>query len=123
MLKKKEKIVYIIHSVDTEGPLYEPLEATFDRLYDLFGIKFEPTRENLKKLQNKEIDFGVNTNIIAEVFNTHSLQYNDTWDKIDNMLINVMGSQFRNEVLDSFGSGWIYNWHCVDHVGYMYNPR
>jgi hypothetical protein len=24
---------------------------------------------------------------------------------------------------DSFGDGWVYNWHCVDHVGYEYNPR
>lgn len=123
MHKKEEKIVYIIHCIDTEGPLYESLEATFERLYDLFSIKLDPTRKNLKKLQDKQIDFGEKTNIIAEVFSPHYLNYNDTWEKIDNMLIHIMGNHFRNEVLDSFGNGWIYNWHCVDHVGYMYNPR
>jgi hypothetical protein len=26
-------------------------------------------------------------------------------------------------VLDSTGSGWVYNWFCVDHVDYDVNPR
>ena len=26
-------------------------------------------------------------------------------------------------MVDSFGGGWIYNWFCVDHVGYEINPR
>ena len=28
----KEKIVYIVHCIDTEGPLDESLSATFERL-------------------------------------------------------------------------------------------
>ena len=33
------KIVNIIHAVDTEGPLYEPLEATFERLSHIYQVK------------------------------------------------------------------------------------
>jgi len=53
MITNEEKTVYIIHTIDTEGPLYEPIEATFERLYDLFGIKLVATRENLIKLPNR----------------------------------------------------------------------
>ena len=41
---QKDKIVYIVHSIDTEGPLYESLEAKFERIKDLFGI------DNIEKL-------------------------------------------------------------------------
>ena len=33
--------VYVVHSVDTEGPLYEPLEVTFQRLNEIFGFSFQ----------------------------------------------------------------------------------
>jgi len=29
-----KKLVLVVHSVDTEGPLYESLEASFERLND-----------------------------------------------------------------------------------------
>lgn len=123
MQEKKEKTAYIVHCVDTEGPLDESLEATFERLYDIFNIKMEASEENLRKIQNKEINFGDKTDLIAEAFNPHLLTYNNTWNKIDKMLFKILSSEFRNKVLDSFGNGWVYNWHCVEHVGYLYNPR
>jgi len=118
-----DRILYVVHCVDTEGPLYEPIEATFGRLYDIFGIRMDATKENLKKIQNREIDFGDRNEVIAETFSPHLISYNDTWEKIDNMLESILSNRFRNAFLDSFGNGWIYNWFCVDHVGYDYNPR
>ena len=50
--------VYIVHCIDTEGPLYETLDATFHRVKDIFGIDMEPSLENLEKLQREEIDLG-----------------------------------------------------------------
>ena len=47
------KQLFIVYCIDTEGPLTEPLEATFERLYEIFGIRLEPTKENLIKIQNK----------------------------------------------------------------------
>ena len=43
--------VHIVHAIDTEGPLYESIEAKFERLSDLFDVGgIEPTLSNLKRL-------------------------------------------------------------------------
>ncbi len=117
-----DKTVYIVHCIDTEGPLYEPIVTTFERLYDIFGIRLEPSEESLRKIQNKEFDFK-NKDLIAEVFCPHLINYNDTWDKIENMHSKILSDEYRNSHKDSFGNGWIYNWFCVDHVDYETNPR
>ena len=52
------KIVNIVHAIDTEGPLYEPLTATFLRLKEIYNITHIPcSRKNLEKLRKKEILF------------------------------------------------------------------
>ena len=48
------KNLYIVHCVDTEGPLHEPLSATFERLYELYSIRLDPTKENLLKIQKQQ---------------------------------------------------------------------
>lgn len=120
----ENNVVYIVHSIDTEGPLYESLEATFGRLKELYGItNISPTRDNLTKLQKGKIDLGGKETKVAETLQGHLLNYHDTWDKIDVMRDRIMADEFRNILPDSFGGGWIYNWHCIDHVGYENNPR
>ena len=52
----KKKNLYIVHCIDTEGPLDEDLYATFERLEHIFHLKFKPSFETLKKLQNAEIN-------------------------------------------------------------------
>ena len=47
-----EKILHVVHCVDTEGPLNETLEATFERLKHIYHIDLEPSEGTLKKLQN-----------------------------------------------------------------------
>lgn len=118
-----ERIVYIVHCIDAEGPLSESLEATFQRLREIFNIEMKPTRENLVRLQHKEIDLKGLEGDIAKVVEPALLNYNDTWEKINDMLYTIMSKEYREKLLDSFGGGWIYNWHCVDHIGYEYNPR
>ena len=39
------------------------------------------------------------------------------------MLDRIMDNRFRQKMPDSQGNGWVYNWHCLDLVGYDYNPR
>ncbi|OVE80400.1 hypothetical protein BVY02_00220 [bacterium J17] len=122
MLNKKT--VIIVHAIDTEGPLYESLAASFERLEELFGITHvKATRENLARLQKKEIDLGGQEEAVAEMLSSHRVNYKDTWDKVDEMLDRVMAAEFRNKLPDSHGNGWIYNWHCLDHVGFKTNPR
>ena len=122
-LMNKNSMVYVVHCVDAEGPLYESLEATFERVYQIFGIKLSPSRETLIKLQHRKFDLSGQEEAVARVVAPHLLAYNDTWDKIDAMLERIGDASFRNQHPDSEGGGWIYNWHCVDHVGYSVNPR
>ena len=48
-----KKQVLIVYGIDTEGPLYESLQAKFEMLKELYGIDHvAPTKSNLCKLQN-----------------------------------------------------------------------
>jgi hypothetical protein len=118
-----EGIVYVVNVVNTKGPLYESMEATFTRLKEIFAIDMKPSYENLDKLRKKKFNLSGKEKAVAKVLDSSLLSYNDTWDKIDNMLANIMSAEFRNKMGDSFGGGWIYNWFCTDFVGYEINPR
>jgi len=115
--------VFVVHCIDTEGPLHEPLSDTFKRLNSIFNIVIEPTLDNLKKLQNNEIDLGGLESSVQKVVNPKLLDYLDTWDKIDEMLDEILSENFRGKFPDSNNNGWIFNWHCLDHVYYNINPR
>ena len=39
------------------------------------------------------------------------------------MVSRIFSSEFRERHKDSFGKTWVFNWHCLDHVGYKTNPR
>lgn len=120
-----DPIVLVVHAVDTEGPLYESLDATFGRLRDLYGIEgLPPTRETIERLKRREIPLPDDLKeTVARALNGHLLNYMDSWPKLDAMLERVRSAEFRTRVPDSFGDGWVYNWHCVDHVDYKINPR
>ena len=57
------------------------------------------------------------------MLSSHLTNYNDNWKKIDQMIKNIFSKEFRNNDKDSFGGKWVFNWHCLDHVGFKYNPR
>ena len=78
-----EKTVHIVHCIDTEGPLYESVEATFERLRNIFNLDLEPSVELLRRLQKGEVDLGGMENAVRKVVDPHLLAYNDTWDKVE----------------------------------------
>lgn len=117
------KTVNIVHCIDTEGPLHESLEATFERIKSIFNLDLEPSVALLRRLQAGEVNLGGMEDAVRKVVNPHLLAYNDTWDKVDAMLVDIMAESYRNRLVDSEGKGWVYNWFCVDHVGYETNPR
>ena len=51
----KKKIVYFVHCIDTEGPLYESLAAKFQRVKDIFNINIKASKKNLRKLKLAKI--------------------------------------------------------------------
>jgi hypothetical protein len=115
--------VYVVHCIDTEGPLHESLDATFERLRDIFQLDLQPSAGLLRSLQAGKVHLGGIEAAVQKVLDPHLLAYNDTWDKVDAMLAELMSESFRGQVRDSFGGGWVYNWFCVDHVDYDENPR
>jgi len=116
--------LFIVHCIDTEGPMYEPLNDTFKRLNAVFNINIYPSKKNLHRLQNMEINLnGIEKDVMNFVL-PQRINMNETWDQIDDMLENIMSDGYRNKFKDSNGKGWVYSWFCLDHVGFMgNNPR
>ena len=123
-MTNKPGTVYIVHAVDTEGPLYEDLGATFDRIRDRFGVEIEPSLANLEKIRNKQIDLGGAEDAIAHQCHPDQLKrYLGTWDQIDQMHETTMSKTWREGLADSVGEPYVVSWFCMDHVHYNNNPR
>lgn len=116
--------VYVVHCIDTEGPLYEEPTVPFEQIRNIFGISIEPTRENLIKLQKGELDLGGKEQAVRNLVDIHKITTRGTWEEIQEMLDEITSDEFRDKLPDSHGNGWIYNWFCMDHVGFHgKNPR
>ena len=94
---KKKKIVYVVHCVDAEGPLYESLQAKFGRIKDIFNLNIKPSVKNLKKLREKKIYLNGQEENVATLLSSHLTNYNDTWDKIEKMNKKIFSSNFRKK--------------------------
>ena len=81
-----KKPVYIVHCIDTEGPLYESVDVTFERLRSIFHLDLEPSVDLLRRLQAGTVNLGGLEAAVQKVVDPHLLAYNDTWDKVDGML-------------------------------------
>ena len=118
------KKVYVVHCIDTEGPLYESLEASFARLREIFGIELEASRENLRKIQHCELDLNGKEELVADAFADKRISTLGDWTEVDKVLDVLMNDKFRKRIPDTNGNGWIFNWFCLDHVGFSgKNPR
>lgn len=116
--------VYVVHCIDTEGPLYEAPTVPFEQLKKIYGIEIEPTRENLLKLQKGEIDVGGLEDAIKNLLDIHKISTKGNWEEIDQTLKKITSDEYRKILPDSHGNGWIYSWFCMDHVGFWGdNPR
>lgn len=117
-------IVYLVHTIDTEGPLYESIDIKFERLNELFGIdNIVPSYSNLEKLARGEINLGNKTALIQEVLRSHKASTLGSWEEIHEMLNRVCSEKFRKLLPDMDNNGWVFNWYCMDHIGYNVNPR
>ncbi|MDT8446889.1 MAG: hypothetical protein RRB13_08330 [bacterium] len=116
------KVLICLH-VDTEGPLYESKVELFKRINEIFGLELAATDENLARLQAKTLDLGGIEAEVAQAVDPHSIGFKTDWGAIRQMLEKIMAPPFRNQMLDSAGKGWVFNWHVMDHAGYQNNPR
>lgn len=74
-------------------------------------------------LQNKKIDLAGKEDAVAKCLAPELLKYNANWIDIDHMLDDLLSSSFRKKYPDDFNNGWVFSWHCMDHIGYLENPR
>jgi len=123
-MKKKCKKLFIVHAVDTEGPLYESKLETIKRFNEIIKPK-----KQIKTI--KELDLALNGKLfsnkinrkIEKNFHPHLLHYNKNWSELQTMLKKISKKKFRKSFKDSDGKGYKITWHCVDHVNYKKNPR
>ena len=131
MQKRNIPTLYVVYCIDTEGPLYESTEATFERIKSTFGIDIDPTKKKLELLQEAKCPNGyeIPEDILKEIKNFASpklLTYNKDWYDLDNMWKICFSEEFRNKDVfrDDNKNGLIYNFFIMDHVGFSYeNPR
>lgn len=115
--------VYIVHCIDTEGPLFESLVETFKRIENVSGIKIQPTLDNLEKIQKMKIPMNGKEKLVADMFSPRILNYKKNWGEIDAMHREILSDDFRKKYTDSYGNGWKYNWFIMDWANYTINPR
>jgi len=126
-MKADNPTVYIVHHIDTEGPLHEPIQEVFKRIETILGVSLNlfPSQQNLKKIQAGQLE-NVSPSIAdaaKAIADPHLLGFKSSWSEVDEMLYRMMSKDYRNSLRDSFGNGWIYNWHILDHVGFVTNER
>lgn len=124
----KKPFVHICLHIDTEGPLYEDIVATFNRLEDYLNkrIPLKPTKANLEVLRSGKVDFLNKDEIemIRRATEPHLLAYKSSWTEIDEMLLRIMSKEYRSRFVNNKGEGGlVFNWHIMDHIGYETNPR
>ena len=67
--KIKPTEVLIVHCIDTEGPMYESLEATFERINKIFNLDLDCSEENLKLIQNNNYAYEMERSASVDIDN------------------------------------------------------
>ena len=96
--------LYFVHAVDTEGPISESIDDTFERLKLLFNIDLPPNIETLIKLQNKELVLDGIEETVANCISPKRLNFIKDLSQLDKLLDKVFSTTFRNKFLDSLGN-------------------
>ncbi len=116
-------ILHAVHCVDTEGPLEEPLEATFDRLRKEMRLDLPPSLATLRALQAGALPLSGREAEIAAYVAPERLAYLSTWAEVEAMLAAATAPEFRQSLADPAGNPYVYSWFVIDVVGYADNPR
>lgn len=119
-----EKILYIVHCVDTEGPLWEPIECLFERIYNVYGLKFKPSLNKLNELQSGiGVPFKIRSGVMEFLRPERINAYNKDWAQIFKMNETLMNKKWRSKLKDDYNSPYLFNWFILDHIGNNINPR
>jgi len=98
--------VYLVHTIDTEGPLAE-----------------QPPSLSLPSSDFPHMHVDFDSDDLETVIDAHRKRVLGSWTEIAAMLNVATSPENRMLLPDSDGSGWIFNWFCMDHIGFVDNPR
>ena len=117
--------VSFVHCVDAEGPLYESPAARIERVQEITGIEILefPSIDLLERLQNGVVDLHGKEKAVQNILSSHRTEVNSNWQQVDDMLTAIAKKEFREQYCDSEGRPWVFSWFCLDHIGYVDNPR
>lgn len=117
-------VVYVVHCIDTEGPLYQAPEVLFEQVENIFGIQIERSPENLNKLREGTLFLEGKEKEVKNLLDINKNLTKGSWEEIEDVLDEIMTMDYRHILPDSKGQGWKYSWFCMDHVGFEgQNPR
>lgn len=119
------KQVHLVHCVDTEGPLHESIDATFERLSAITGSTWDSSPENYDSLLNGTLttnDPDVDSQILR-TFNKETLNYCSDWRKIEESVEKVLRAQAVGHWIDDRGDTLPTTWFAMDHFNLGENPR
>lgn len=123
-MNENQPTVFVSHNVDTEGPLYESLDATFKRLNQILNLDLDPTLENLKLLRDGLIDTDLSNSEIKNLVGEDRIPINIHWGDILEQLDRLSQNHFRKKYIDSYNDTYVFNWFIMDNIGYVgENPR
>lgn len=117
--------LYIVFNIDTEGPATEPLRHIFWRVKNIYGLDWEPTYENLARLQSGDVD-GLDEESrlgIRTMLSPDRLEYIHNWEEMTTAVEGFFSDDCRKDFPDSYGDGYTYSFYIRDLVDYDYNPR
>jgi len=118
-------IVYICHHIDTEGPLYENHSELINRINYVTGLNLSKDENLSSQINQIEKTLGdKEKKELRAVVNPHVVNLLGDWSEVDKTISKVTSKEFREQMLDSYGNSWVFNWHIMDHVGFTgANPR
>ncbi len=118
--QKPRGIVYLVHCVDTEGPLYESPSATREVFSTTYGLKADAVRAISRGEVPTELDEA-----LLERWQEHLSRrnFNSDWSDVDRMVSELMSPAWRQQWLDDAGQAYVFSWFILDHVGFTSNPR
>lgn len=127
MVKNNDKRLYIVHAIDTEGPLYQSPKATILRINELYNTGFDVSKD-FHSLQNIIVGLkkkvlpvnGKEEEIAHYLTTTEFLSDRQSYAK---SIQEVTSREFRKKYADPHGGPYRFSWFVLDNVATLINPR
>ncbi len=122
-----DKVLYLVHCIDTEGPLYQSPKATVLRVNELYGTDFptdcgpQELRALIGRLERREVDLGGREDEVCRFLSTaHFLNPGPAYAA---GVAEASRPALRRALADPSGGEYRYSWFVLDNTATFINPR